>query len=65
MSDIKWQKSSLSTNGVECIEIATLSGPDSVALRESDDADMVLAAGRAGLRALLRSIKADDFARLG
>ncbi len=51
-----WQKSSFSTDAVNCVNIAA--APDgTVRLRESDDPQVVLSATRDGLAAFLAVIK--------
>ncbi|MFF4736772.1 DUF397 domain-containing protein [Streptomyces sp. NPDC001262] len=55
MSDIQWQKSSFSTDGNDCIELAHAAG--SVLLRESDAPHVIATAERVGLRALVHGVK--------
>ncbi|MGW1199121.1 DUF397 domain-containing protein [Streptomyces sp. NPDC002536] len=55
MSDIRWQKSSFSTETADCIEIARVAGV--VHLRESDTPEVIVAAGRKKLRALVCGVK--------
>ncbi|WP_414167909.1 DUF397 domain-containing protein [Streptoverticillium reticulum] len=55
MSDIRWQKSSFSTETADCIEIARVAGV--AHLRESDTPHVIATAGRVGLRALVRGVK--------
>jgi hypothetical protein len=51
-----WQKSSYSTEGANCLNLAT--APDgTLRLRESDDPDRILAVHREGISALLAAIK--------
>ncbi|MDH6624053.1 hypothetical protein M2271_001850 [Streptomyces sp. LBL] len=51
-----WQKSSYSTEGANCLNLAA--APDgTLRLRESDDPDRILAVDREGLSALLATIK--------
>ncbi|MFF2412210.1 DUF397 domain-containing protein [Streptomyces sp. NPDC058092] len=59
MSAYNWQKSSYSTEGANCINVA--GAPDGTfRLRESDESNVILIAGRVGLSALLASIKGDQ-----
>ncbi|MGA5817697.1 DUF397 domain-containing protein [Kitasatospora sp. NPDC094028] len=63
MSDPDWQKSSFSSESVNCIELAA--APDSsIRLRESDDPDLILTTSPDGLRALLRGVRAGEFDHL-
>ncbi|MEC4020542.1 DUF397 domain-containing protein [Streptomyces sp. H27-D2] len=63
MADLTWQKSSHSSEGNNCVELAP--APDgSIRLRESDDPDGVLAVGRPGLSAFLLAVKAGRFDRI-
>ncbi|MFE9490075.1 DUF397 domain-containing protein [Streptomyces sp. NPDC006641] len=56
MHAYNWQKSSYSNEGANCINVAA--APDgTLRLRESDDPDVILVATRAGLSALVGSIK--------
>ncbi|MEV6164493.1 DUF397 domain-containing protein [Streptomyces sp. NPDC052052] len=62
MVNLLWQKSSYSNEGANCVNMAA--APDGTfRLRESDDPDVILAATRAGLSALLASIKEGRSAR--
>lgn len=61
MAPLVWQKSSFSGEAANCVNVAA--APDgTLRLRESDDPDVILAATRAGLSALLASIKKGDSA---
>ncbi|MFE9682378.1 DUF397 domain-containing protein [Streptomyces sp. NPDC006285] len=54
---MRWRKSSFSGDGGNnCVEIAAI-GPESVALRESDNPADVLTTDRAALGALVRSLR--------
>ncbi|WP_406384252.1 DUF397 domain-containing protein [Streptomyces sp. NBC_01618] len=54
-----WQKSSYSNEGANCVNIAA--APDgTLRMRKSDDPDVILAATRGGLSALVASIKEDE-----
>lgn len=58
MPEIRWQKSSYSTEAeANCVELARLA--DSVLVRESEAPDAVISTSTASLRALLRAVKAD------
>ncbi|MEV6164494.1 DUF397 domain-containing protein [Streptomyces sp. NPDC052052] len=62
MVPLVWQKSSFSAEAANCVNVAA--APDGTfRLRESDDPDVILAATRAGLSALLASIKEGGSAR--
>lgn len=59
MPEPHWIKSSFSEEGGNnCVEIAA-TGPEGVALRESESPARVLATDRAALGALVRSIKTE------
>lgn len=51
-----WQKSTFSPDGSDCVNIATAPG-GTIRLRESDDPEVVLAATRTQLRALIHTVK--------
>ncbi|MEV0494557.1 DUF397 domain-containing protein [Streptomyces atratus] len=58
MSEYNWQKSSYSTEGANCVNVA--GAPDGTfRLRESDEPDVMLVTSGVGLSALLTSIKTD------
>ncbi|MDT0321506.1 DUF397 domain-containing protein [Streptomyces millisiae] len=59
MPNLQWQKSSFSggSGSGECVELAAISAGGVVLLRESDDADTILAARPDACRALLAQIK--------
>ncbi|MFE6052265.1 DUF397 domain-containing protein [Kitasatospora sp. NPDC056446] len=59
MTDTEWQKSSLSGNVENCVEVRTASG--AVELRESDEAHTILRTTPTTLAALLHGIKAGEF----
>lgn len=61
-AQLTWQKSSYSSTGDNCVEIARDSA--GVAIRESDDPGVVLSADRARLAALIGGSKAGLFDRL-
>lgn len=56
MSAYIWQKSSYSTEGANCVNIATASD-GTLRMRESDDPDVILATTPTALSALLASVK--------
>ncbi|MFJ2294350.1 DUF397 domain-containing protein [Streptomyces sp. NPDC087894] len=57
LAPLVWQKSSFSGEAANCVNVAA--APDGTfRLRESDEPDVILAATRVGLSALLASIKA-------
>ncbi|MGW3658415.1 DUF397 domain-containing protein [Streptomyces sp. NPDC005151] len=58
MSEYNWQKSSYSTEGANCVNVAGASD-GTFRLRESDEPNVILVASSVGLSALLASIKAD------
>ncbi|MEW2487860.1 DUF397 domain-containing protein [Streptomyces sp. NPDC048411] len=58
MSEYNWQKSSYSTEGANCVNVASASD-GTFRLRESDEPNVILIASSVGLSALLASIKAD------
>ncbi|MFE7115788.1 DUF397 domain-containing protein [Streptomyces sp. NPDC057654] len=61
MSDLTWQKSSFSGGGNgECVEVAAAPG-GAVRLRESDRPGAVVSVPAAGLRGLVRQLKAGEF----
>jgi hypothetical protein len=63
MSALNWQKSSYSSESVNCIYLAA--APDrSIKLRESDEPDVVITTTPGKLSALLRGIKEGEFDHL-
>lgn len=60
--EFTWQKSSYSSTGDNCVEIARR--PDGIVLRESDSPETVLSASPVRVAALLDSSKAGRFDRL-
>ncbi|MFI9157752.1 DUF397 domain-containing protein [Kitasatospora aureofaciens] len=63
MSALDWQKSSYSSESVNCVHLAI--APDlSVKLRESDEPDVVIGTSPDVLRALLLGVKAGEFDHL-
>ncbi|MFJ4190428.1 DUF397 domain-containing protein [Kitasatospora sp. NPDC089509] len=59
MPEAKWQKSSFSGSGSECVELRR--ADSAVELRESDEGDTVLRTTPAALAALLHGLKAGEF----
>ena len=56
MSELTWQKSSFSGELSACVNVATT--PDgAVAIRESDDPDVIVTVSPGALRGLIRAIK--------
>lgn len=55
-AEFTWQKSSYSSTGDNCVEVARR--PGGVALRESEAPEIVLSASRGRLAALLERFKA-------
>ncbi|WP_078952363.1 DUF397 domain-containing protein [Streptomyces sp. NRRL F-5755] len=54
----RWQKSSYSNAGANCLHVAT--SPDgSLRIRESDDPEVILSIARGGLAAFLAAVKDD------
>ncbi|MFJ7247081.1 DUF397 domain-containing protein [Kitasatospora sp. NPDC098652] len=63
MSALNWQKSSYSSESVNCVYLAV--APDrSIKLRESDDPDVIITTTPGKLHALLRGIKEGEFDHL-
>ncbi|MER5357131.1 DUF397 domain-containing protein [Streptomyces sp. NPDC002785] len=59
MAPLAWQKSTFSGEAANCVNVAA--APDgTLRLRESDDPDVILVATRAGLSALVASIKENE-----
>ncbi|GAB3119385.1 hypothetical protein GCM10027160_33310 [Streptomyces calidiresistens] len=58
MTHQEWQKSSFSTNGVECVEVART--PEAVLIRESEAPGRVLTTTPARLRGLVTALKAES-----
>lgn len=57
MSDVKWRKSSFSTDGANCVELAVTDGI-SIHIRESDEPNAVIHTSPAALRSFIRAAKA-------
>ncbi|MGW3433222.1 DUF397 domain-containing protein [Streptomyces melanosporofaciens] len=56
MTDLKWRKSSFSTDvGANCVELAT--APGGIRIRESDEPEAVIRTTPAALGALIRAVK--------
>ncbi|MEE1937985.1 DUF397 domain-containing protein [Streptomyces sp. TRM 70361] len=57
---IQWQKSSFSgAEGPNCVELARHG--DALLIRESDEPELIVSVGRAGLAAFLAGVKAGEF----
>ena len=50
-----WRKSSFSTSGANCVELATID--NGIHIRESDEPDTVLRTTPATLRSFIRAVK--------
>lgn len=59
MTYTKWQKSSFSGSGSECVEIRK--ADNLVELRESDEGHLILRTAPTALTALLHGLKAGEF----
>lgn len=59
MSSIRWQKSSYSSEGNACVEIAVAA--EVILIRESDDPETVVSTTPEKLSAFIRGIKAGEF----
>ncbi|GAA0696023.1 hypothetical protein GCM10009548_80540 [Streptomyces malaysiensis subsp. malaysiensis] len=57
MTDVKWRKSSFSTDGANCVELAVTDGI-SIHIRESDEPEAVIRTSPAALGVLIGAIKA-------
>ena len=62
MSTYRWRKSSYSGDASNCVNVAA--DGNGIALRESDDPDVILATTPAVLRAFIRGAKAGAFDRV-
>ncbi|MBD3004476.1 MULTISPECIES: DUF397 domain-containing protein [unclassified Streptomyces] len=62
MPTYQWRKSSYSADASNCVNVAAANGV--IAMRESDDPDVVLTTTPAVLRAFIRGAKAGDFDRI-
>ncbi|MEU2874147.1 DUF397 domain-containing protein [Streptomyces olivoreticuli] len=62
MSETQWQKSSYSTDGNECVELAR--SAEAILMRESDTPDLIVTATPAKLRVFLRAAKNGEFDHL-
>ncbi|ASQ96108.1 DUF397 domain-containing protein [Streptomyces sp. 11-1-2] len=56
MPDIKWRKSSFSTDAANCVELAAVA--NGIRIRESDEPDAVLHTSPAALGVFIRAVKA-------
>ncbi|WP_329064982.1 DUF397 domain-containing protein [Streptomyces sp. NBC_01429] len=57
--EIHWQKSSLSGNGPQCVEVAEHAG--AILMRESDDPNTITATSRTKFAAFIAGVKAGEF----
>ncbi|MGW7658133.1 DUF397 domain-containing protein [Streptomyces asiaticus] len=62
VSGYQWRKSSYSANSSNCVNVAA--DGNGIALRESDDPDVILTTTPAALRAFIRAAKAGGFDRI-
>ncbi|QDL71593.1 DUF397 domain-containing protein [Streptomyces malaysiensis] len=62
MSDVKWRKSSFSTDGANCVEL--VAAPGCIYMRESDEPEAVIRTTPAALGVLIRAVKAGRLDRL-
>ncbi|QFQ97823.1 DUF397 domain-containing protein [Streptomyces phaeolivaceus] len=62
MSDHKWQKSSYSPDGANCVYVAASRTELKLHLRESDDPTAILTTTPASLRSLIRTLKSRSIA---
>ncbi|MGW7619015.1 DUF397 domain-containing protein [Streptomyces antimycoticus] len=62
MPTYQWRKSSYSADASNCVNVAAANGV--IAMRESDDPDVVLTTTPAALRAFIRGAKDGDFDRI-
>lgn len=60
MSECRWQKSSYSVEGSNCLYVAA-GEHDAVMLRESEQPEVILTTTQAGLRTFIRAAKAGQF----
>ncbi|WNE98985.1 DUF397 domain-containing protein [Streptomyces luomodiensis] len=60
MSECRWQKSSYSVEGSNCLYVAA-GERDTIMLRESEQPEVVLSTTRARLRTFIRAAKAGQF----
>ncbi|WP_329386705.1 DUF397 domain-containing protein [Streptomyces sp. NBC_01716] len=58
-SKIKWQKSSFSGSGAQCVEVAEHNG--AILLRESDEPNAITTTNRDKFAAFIAGIKAGEF----
>ncbi|WP_338677339.1 DUF397 domain-containing protein [Streptomyces sp. SCSIO 30461] len=58
-SGIQWQKSSASTGGEQCLELAERDGD--ILVRESDDPEVIVKTSPEKLRAFIAGVKNGEF----
>ncbi|MFJ2831829.1 DUF397 domain-containing protein [Streptomyces sp. NPDC087263] len=56
MTELNWQKSSYSESGSSCVYLATTPA-GTILLRESDEPEITLTAGRPQLKALISTLR--------
>ncbi|MFJ1644760.1 DUF397 domain-containing protein [Streptomyces sp. NPDC088258] len=61
-TEINWQKSSFSEGGAQCVEVAGHS--DNIAIRESDDPNVIASTSRSKFSAFIASVKTGEFDHL-
>ncbi|WP_413807064.1 DUF397 domain-containing protein [Streptomyces sp. OE57] len=64
MSECRWQKSSYSVEGSNCLYIAA-GEREAIMLRESDRPGVILTTTRTRLRIFIRAVKAGQFDHIG
>ncbi|MEU8626903.1 DUF397 domain-containing protein [Streptomyces sp. NPDC048669] len=58
-TEIRWQKSSFSGGGEQCLEVAQ--DAEQILMRESDDPGAVTTTSRAKFAAFIKGVKAGEF----
>ncbi|MEU8698702.1 DUF397 domain-containing protein [Streptomyces sp. NPDC048680] len=58
-TEIRWQKSSFSGGGEQCVEVAQAA--EQILMRESDDPGAVTTTSRAKFAAFIKGVKAGEF----
>ncbi|GAA3359299.1 hypothetical protein GCM10017744_037380 [Streptomyces antimycoticus] len=64
MSECRWQKSSYSVEGSNCLYVAA-GESDTIMLRESEYPEVILSTTRTHLRTFIRAAKAGQFDHIG
>ncbi|MER6999143.1 DUF397 domain-containing protein [Streptomyces sp. NPDC000410] len=63
MAEIRWQKSSYSTDAAgNCVELGSVDG--AIKMRESDDPEVIVTTSPEKLRAFILGVKAGEFDHL-